>query len=173
MPQNYSQSGTLWIYGDSLGRRLCISVKRRPLCKLLYKECGNSYIGIDQAHKGLNSKLERDIQFSPELAIETVVNALRTPEMQQEESVLLLNLVLHYAKKINFTTYKSLIDDLILTLKTSELSNGERVLKYKAKIIWKSSTAICKEKATSSKETNYRFYTSQVCTLWLSHSPVF
>ena len=165
MPQNYSQSGTLWIYGDSLGRRLCISVKTRPLCKLLYKECDNSYMGIDRAHKGFNIKLERDLHFSPELVIETVVNVLRSPELQHEESALLLNLVVHYAKKINFTTYKSLIDDLILTLKTSELSNGERVLKYKAKIIWKSSTALCKEKASSSKETDFRFFTSQVCSL--------
>ena len=168
MPQNYSQSGTFWIYGDSLGRRLYTSVKTRPLCKLLYKKCGNSYIGIDQAHKGLNSKLKRDIHFSPELVIETVVNALRSPEMQQEESVLLLNLVVHYAKKINFTTYQSLIDDLILALKASEFSHGERVPKYKAKIIWKSSTAICKEKASSSKETDFRFFTSQVCSPWFA-----
>ena len=122
-------------------------------------------MGIGRAHKGLDSKLEGGIHFSPELVIDTVVNVLRTPEMQQEESVLLLNLVIHYVKKINFTTYKSLIDDLILTLKASEISHGERVPKYKAKIIWKSSTAICKEKATSSKETDFRFYTSQVCTL--------
>ena len=165
MPQNYSQSGTFWIYGDSLGWRLYLSVKTRPLCKLLYKTCGNSYIGIDQAHKGLNSKMKRDIHFSPELVIETVVKPLRSPEMQQEESVLLFNLVLHYAKKINFTTYKRLIDDLILALKASELSHGERVPKYKAKMIWKSSTALCKEKASSSKKTDFRFFTSQVCSL--------
>ena len=164
MPHNYSQTGTLWIYGDSLGYRLYTSVQTRPLCKLLYKKCGNSNFGIDRAHQDLNIIPKRNIRFSPELVIETVVNVLRTPEMQQEDSVLLLNLVMHYVKKINFTTYKSLIDDLILALKTSELSHGDRVPKYKAKIIWKSSTAICKEKATSSKETEFRFYTSQVCT---------
>ena len=124
-------------------------------------------MGIDQGHKGLNSKLKRDIHFSPELVIETVVNALRSPEMQQEESVLLLNLVVHYAKKINFTTYQSLIDDLILALKTSEFSHGERVPKYKAKIIWKSSTAPCKDNVSrKQKQTDFRFFTSQVCTLW-------
>jgi len=122
---------------------------------------------IYHAHnKGLNIKLERDLDFRPEKVIETVVNVLRKPEMQQEESVLLLNLVLHFAKSVNFTTYQRLIDDLILVLKPKELSHGERVsAKYNAKIIWKSSTAICKEKASSSKETDFRFYTSQVCTL--------
>jgi len=124
-------------------------------------------MGIDRTHvkaKGFNIKLERDLHFTPELVIETVLNVLRKPEMQQEDSVLLLNLVVHYAKKINFTTYQRLIDDLILALKVNELLHGERVPKYKAKIIWKSSTAICKEKASSSKETDFRFYTSQVCT---------
>jgi len=127
-------------------------------------------MGIDKTHnkliaKDLNIKLERDLHFTPELVIETVVSVLRKPEMQQEESVLLLNLVVHYVKKINFTTYQRLIDDLIVALKASELLHGERVPKYKAKIIWKSSTAICKEKASSLKETDFRFYTSQVCAL--------
>ena len=115
-------------------------------------------------NKGLNVALESDLDFRPQKVIETITDVLHTSEMQQEESVLLLNLVLHFAKAVNFTTYQRLIDDLILVLKENELSHGERVLKYKAKIIWKSSTALCKEKASSSKETDFRFFTSQVCT---------
>ena len=104
--------------------------------------------------------------FRPEKVIETVTDALHTPEMQQEESVFLLNLAVHYTKSVNFTTYQRLIDDVILVLKETELSHGERIPKYKAKIIWKSSTAICKEKAKGSKkEKDFRFFTSQVCTL--------
>ena len=116
-------------------------------------------------NKGLNIKRERDLDFRPEKVIKTVVDVLRMPEMQKEESTLLLNLVLHFSKTVNFTTYQKLIDDLIMILKEKELSHGERVPKYKAKIIWKSSTAICKEQATSSKRTDFRFYTSQVGTL--------
>jgi len=113
-----------------------------------------------------NIKLERDLDFRPEKVIETIVNVLRRPELQQEESVLLLNLVLHFTKTVNFTTYRRLINDLILAIKSNdELLHGERVPKYKAKVIWKSSTAICKEKASSSKATDFRFYNSQVCTL--------
>ena len=165
MPQNYAQSGTFWIYGDSLGRSLFRSVQARPLCKSLYKNCRNSYMWVYPAfNRGLNITLESDLDFRPEKVIETIVDVLRTPEMQQEKSTLLLNLVLHFAKSVNFTTYQRLIDDLILVLKAKELSQGEIVPKYKAKIIWKSSTAICKEKASSSKETDFRFYTTQVCT---------
>ena len=122
---------------------------------------------IYYAHnKGLNITLERDLDFRPQKVIETITDVLHTPEMQQEESVLLLNLAVHYTKSVNFITYQRLIDDVILVLKETELSHGERIPKYKAKIIWKSSTAICKEKAkTSKRAADSRFFTSQVCTL--------
>ena len=166
MPQKYNKSGTLWIYGDSLSMRFYKSVMTRPLCNSLYQKCRNSYMWIYPAHnKGLDITLEKDLDFRPEKVIDTVVNVLRKPEMQKEESTLLLNLVLHFSKTVNFTTYQRLIDDLILVLKEKKLThNGERVLKYKAKIIWRSSTAICKERASSLKRTDFRFYTSQVCT---------
>ena len=165
MPQNYSQSGTLWIYGDSVSMQFYKSVMTRPLCASLYEKCNNSYMWIYPArNKGLDIALESDLDFRPGKVIETVVNVLRKPEMQKEESTLLLNLVLHFSKTVNFTTYQRLIDDLILVLKEKELSQGEQVPKYKCKIIWKSSTAICKDQASSSKRTDFRFYTSQVCT---------
>ena len=167
MPQKYTKSGTLWITGDSVSTSFYKSLMTRPLCTSLYETCGNSYMWVYRAHnKGIHNLLERNLDFRPEKVIEIVTAALHTPEMQQEESVLLFNLVVHYTKSVNFTTYQKLIDDLILALKETELSHGERVLKYKAKIIWKSSTAVCKEKVRPSKsETDFRFFTSQVCTL--------
>ena len=46
---------------------------------------------IYYAHnKGLNVALESDLDFRPQKAIETITDVLRTPEMQQEESILLL-----------------------------------------------------------------------------------
>ena len=165
MSQKYKKSGTLWIYGDSVSMQLYRSAMRGPLCKSLYENCGRSYMWVYPANnEGLYITLEKDLDFRPEIVIKTITDVLHKPEMQQEESVLLLNLVVHYTKSVNFTTYQRLIDDLILLLKENELSHGERVPKYKAKIIWKSSTAICKEKASSSKETDFRFFTSQVCS---------
>ena len=166
MPQNYTQSGAFWIYGDSLGHQLYKSVTSRPLCNLLYQKCGNSYMWIYHAHnKGLNIALESDLDFRPEKVIAIFVDVLGRPEMQQEESALLLNLNLHFVGRINFTTFQKLIDDLIVVLKAKELSQGERVPKYKAKIIWKSSTAICKGKVSSFNKTSGRFLTTQVCTV--------
>ena len=121
---------------------------------------------IYHAHnEGLNIELESDLDFRPEKVIGIIADVLRRPEMQQKESALLLNLNLHFVGRINFTTYQKLIDDLIVVLKAKEPSEGERVPKYKARIIWKSSTAICKEKASSFNKTNARFFTTQVCTL--------
>ncbi len=163
MPQNYTKSGTFWIYGDSLSRRLFQSVMARSLCKSLYKQCENSYMWIYTVTKE-KTLLNDDLDFRPSKVIETIVNILRRPEMQKEESVLLLNLVVHFVKDVNFTTYQKLIDDLIVVLKETEVNpQGERVPKYKAKIIWKSSTAICKENAKSLNKTSFRFFTTQVC----------
>ena len=111
----------------------------------------------------LYNERERDLDFQPEKVLEAVIDVLRKPEMQQEESTLLLNLVLHLARSINFTTYQKLIDDLILVLKAKGFQQGGRISEYPAKIIWKSSTAVCEEKYAIHKLTKLRFFTSQVC----------
>ena len=140
-----------------MGRLLYQSVNTRPLCNLLYKQCNNSYVWVYRRDdEKLYNVLERDLDFRPEKVLEAVTDVLRKPEMQQEESTLLLNLVLHFARSINFTTYQKLIDDLILVLK-------ERISEYPAKIIWKSSTAVCQEKYAIHRHTQLRFLTSQVC----------
>ena len=158
MAQNYTPSGTLWVFGDSVGRLLYKSVNTRPLCNLLYKKCNISYMwAYRKDTEKLYKELEGDLDFRPEIVHEVVIDVLRKPEMQQEESTLLLNLAVHYVRSINFTTYQKLIDDLILVLKAKGL------LEYSAKIIWKSSTAVCMEKYAKGILTHFRFMTSQVC----------
>ena len=164
MAQNYTQTGTLWVFGDSVSRLLYQSVNTRPLCNLLYKKCNNSYVWVYRRdNEKLYMELERDLDFRPEKVLEAVIDVLRKPEMQQQESTLLLNLVLHFVRSVNFTTYQKLIDDLILILKTQGFSQGERISEYPAKLIWKSSTAVCEEKYATLGLTKLRFLTSQVC----------
>ncbi|XP_078350776.1 uncharacterized protein LOC144635555 [Oculina patagonica] len=70
-----------------------------------------------------------------------------------------------------FKSHRKLIDDLIVVLKKTEINpQGERVPKYKAKIIWKSSTAICKENAESLNKTSFRFFTTQRVALFSAYS---
>ena len=162
MAQNYTQSGTLWVFGDSVSRFLYQSVNTRPLCKLLYERCNIRYMwAYRKDNEKLYTKLEGGLDFRPEKVHKEVIDVLRSPEMQKEESTLLLNLALHYVRSINFTSYQKLIDDLILILKAK--GQGERISQYPAKIIWKSSTAICKEKYAKRRLTHLRFATSQVC----------
>lgn len=164
MPSSYRPRGVLWIYGDSLAVRFLASVQSRFLCTRLYVGCRRSYNWIYPVVSEAVSKQEDDnLDFQPGKVIKTILSVLHRSEMQQQGSVLLLNLGLHFPISVNFTTYQRLIGDLINTLKETKVnSHGRRVPKYKAKIIWKSSTAIHKENAKVKNKTHWRFFTTQV-----------
>ncbi|KAL9954316.1 hypothetical protein ACROYT_G041837 [Oculina patagonica] len=164
LPSNYSASGTLWVYGDSLGVRLFGSLNSRAsLCKKLYVNCKNSYNWLYPiTNEQLNREQNDDLDFRPGKVLDALRSVLNRPEMQQKDSVLLLNLGLHYPVSVNFTTYQKVIADVINMLKETEInSQGKRVPKYKVKIIWKSTTAICKHKGRNPHKTDARFLTTQ------------
>ena len=165
LPFGYRQNGTLWIYGDSVARLLMKSVRSRLLCQRLYTQCLLSYNWIYPVGENNTGMYEQDdLDFRPGRVIGEVLTVLEHPLMQGEENVLLLNLGLHYAHAINFTTFRRLIGDLILRFKEKELDpQGKSVSKYKAKIIWKTTTFLHKEKQGNSGDiTRFRFHTPQV-----------
>lgn len=164
LPLGHRQKGTLWIYGDSLAVRLVNSAQSRLLCKMLYMRCMLSYNWIYPViSEAVSKEQDDDLDFRPEKVVETILNVLKSPLMQGEDSVLLLNLGLHFPIGINFTTYRRLIGDLLHRLKETEVdSQGKTVPKYKAKVIWKTSSAIHKENALMQNKTNWRFFTTQV-----------
>lgn len=135
------------------------------LCTKLYTGCISSYNWIYPiVNEAVDKELDDDLDFNPERVIETILAVLRHPLMQQRESsVLLLNLGIHYPIGVNFTTYQKLMSDLINKLKETRVdSQGNIVPKYKAKIIWKTSSAVHKEKAQELNKTHWRFFTTQV-----------
>ena len=135
------------------------------LCTKLFTGCISSYNWIYPiVNEAVDKELDDDLDFNPERVIETILAVLRHPLMQlRESSVLLLNLGIHYPIGVNFTTYQKLISDLINKLKETRVdSQGNIVPKYKAKIIWKTSSAIHKEKAQELNKTHWRFFTTQV-----------
>ncbi len=74
--------------------------------------------------------------------------------MKSSQSLLLLNFGLHYPISINFTTFQTLIDNVIKML--SDRKKGPRV-------IWKTTTAMHKENADPPRNiTHFRFSTEQV-----------
>ena len=135
------------------------------LCTKLYTRCISNYNWIYPiVNEAVDKELDDDLDFNPERVIETILDILRHPLMQQRESsVLLLNLGIHFPIGVNFTTYQKLINDLINKLKETRVdSQGNIVPKYKAKIIWKTSSAIHKENAKELNKTHWRFFTTQV-----------
>ena len=154
----------LWIYGDSLAVRFLESVQSRFLCSRLYVGCRRSYNWIYPVISEAVSKQEYDnLDFQHDKVIKNILSVLQTPEMQRKESVLLLNLGLHFPISVNFTTYQRLIGGLINKLKETKVDSQGRIFpKYKAKVIWKSFTAIHKENAEVKNKTNWRFFTRQV-----------
>ena len=95
----------------------------------------------------------RDFDFRPEKVLNAIRDVLHTTDLQQPSSVLLLNLGLHYPYSLNFTTFQKVLGMVINLLKET---------KYKAKVIWKSTTAIFKHKGTKFNPTDKRFLTPQV-----------
>ena len=162
LSSGYSRSGTLWVYGDSMAVRFIGSIRSRDLCKKLYTNCRNSYNWV---YPIASRTEDDDLDFSPIKVLDPIRRVLSRPEMQQKDSVLLLNLGLHYPVSLNFTTYQKVIADLIKILKDTQIdSQGKRVPKYNAKIIWKSTTAVCIHKAWNIGGTSGRFFTPQVCS---------
>ena len=164
MTSAYSRSGTLWVYGDSLGVRFAGSIKSRDLCRKLYTNCQNSYNWLYPiASEGRSRTQDDDLDFNPIKVLDPIRSVLGRPEMQRKDSVLLLNLGLHYPVSLNFTAYQKVIADVIKILTDTKInSQGKRVPKYNAKIIWKSTTAICKHHARNPGGTGERFFTPQV-----------
>ena len=159
LPLGDPQNGMLWFYGDSLAVRLANSVRSRLLCTRLYMQCQRSYnYNYPKGHLK-----DDDLDFMPDKVIESILRVLRKPQMQKEGSALLVNLGIHFSISINFTTYQRLIVDLTHRLKETEVdSKGKMVLKFRAKVIWKTSTAIHKEKSGMKNKTCWRSFTTQV-----------
>ena len=153
------------MYGDSLAVRLYLSVSSRALCRKLYLKCKHSYNWLYPIINEQQSKTKNDnLDFRAGEVLKAIRNVLNTNELQQPSSVLLLNLGLHYTANINFTTFQKLIGEVINLLKETQVDlQGKEVPKYKAKIIWKSTTALCKHNGAIINPTNNRFLTPQVC----------
>ena len=95
-----------------------------------------------------------DYDFRPNIVIYYIKKALGSELIKGKENVFMLNFGLHYVRSVNFTTFKKLVDDVIVVLK-----NRTKELKTNATFVWKTTTAIRQEREHN---TAWRFYTQQV-----------
>ena len=79
-----------------------------------------------------------------------------------ENSVLILNLGLHYVESISLKDYQKLLDKVVDLLKERDSMTGE--LRHKSRVIWKTTTSLSKEKDTGGqlKSDRRRFLTLPV-----------
>ena len=136
-----------------------MSLSKKPLCTKIFRACKYSYNWVYSIHTEKLGKTENDnYDFRPNLILKSIREVLLSKGMTTADSLLVLNLGLHFPIGINFTTYQSLITDVIRLLK-----NREKELGSKARVIWKTISAIQKEIVKKPRnETFWRFLTDQV-----------
>ncbi|PFX34988.1 hypothetical protein AWC38_SpisGene234 [Stylophora pistillata] len=141
----------LWIYGDSQAERLHLSIKDGPLCKEIFKSCNLSKMWV-YPYSGQFPKWD-DEDFDESIILDSLRSVVERLDMSQN-NVLILNLGLHYMESIKLQDYRILLLKVIDLLNERNKDTGE--LKHKARVIWKTSTSISKEKDTGSQLTSDR-----------------
>ena len=150
---------TLWIYGDSQAERLHMSILDGPLCREIFQSCNLSKLWV-YPYKGERPPWDNK-DFNDQIVVEDLRRILEQPEMD-ENSVLILNLGLHYMESVSFREYQRLLNKVLNLLKEREGVSGQ--LKYNTRVIWKTSTSLSKEKDTGDqlKSDRRRFLTLPV-----------
>ena len=141
----------LWIYGDSQAERLHLSITDGSLCMEIFKSCNLSKMWV-YPYSGQFSKWDHK-DFDESIILDSLRVVLERTYMS-ENSVLILNLGLHYMENIRLQDYTILLFKVIDLLNERNKGTGE--LKHKARVVWKTSTSISKEKDTGSQLTSDR-----------------
>ena len=139
---------TLWIFGDSQAERLYVSLKDRPLCTEVFKSCHLSKFWV-YPWPSVQPVAWDDKDFDYHQILDYLRGILGRPEMNNENSVMILNLGLHYMESTSFTNYQLLMNGVLDLLNEKNTETGE--LKYKTRVIWKTTTSMNKEKDVGSR----------------------
>lgn len=132
------------MYGDSQAERLYWSIKDGPLCKEIFKSCNLSKMWVYPYHEQVPPWDDKD--YDDNIILDSLREVLGRPEMN-DNSVMILNLGLHYMESTTLQDYQLLIKKVIDLLKERDKETSE--LKYKTRVIWKTTTSISKEKDTA------------------------
>ena len=161
--KDYDANGTLWNYGDSLMLYFHKSILEIPLCNKLFRQCNVTYGYVYRFD--LVSPEMSSWDFQQDLVISGIRGVLSRPDVNTTDSVFILNLGHHFAKTVNFSTYQKVVQGVISLLSETTINpNGETVPKYLSRFIWKTSTAIHKERGNYNQASAFRFFTYPVRT---------
>ena len=136
-------TGVFWIYGDSVGDFLYRSLLQRQSFNTLFASINRTYCWVYNLKENnlTRAKLEKDSNdFSSDRVVSELQRVLDDPRFDNN-SVILLNYGLHFAQDVRFSQFKEVINKIVdLLLRYKRLKN------FRAKIIWKTTTALYKEK---------------------------
>ena len=107
----------------------------------------------------LDTKETDSLDFNMTKVLRHFQSVLLDPDVNHVNSVIFLNLGLHYVMGLTFERYQVLISKVIKVIKETDSFN---VTKFKGHVIWKTTTAVHKEKAKDLQATKWRFCTYPV-----------
>ena len=164
-PRN--REGVLWLYGDSNAGRFYRSIRRTPLCKTVFRVCSLSYNWVYPIKNASVEKHQRNfLPINITRVLEAIARVIHLPQMNNEKSVIILNHGLHFITSTNFSTYRQVINGIVDLFKEKNVNDdGRTELKFKGKMIWKTSAAIHRERLRSPHNHKRRFLTRQVQNL--------
>ena len=154
--------GTLWTYGDSLNyNNYRYNFLPSRLCKHMFEQCryNINFVYHIKYRKELDTTETDDLDFNVTRVLHHFQSVLLDPDVNHVNSVIFLNLGLHYVMSLTFEHYQGLIGDVIKTIKETD-AHGRR--NFKGHVIWKTTTAVHKEKASDLQATKWRFCTYPV-----------
>ncbi|KAL9952516.1 hypothetical protein ACROYT_G039784 [Oculina patagonica] len=137
----------LWIVGDSLAERMYMRIKDGPLCKDIFKTCNLTKMWA-YAWPSIQPIGWDDKDFDHQQVLDLIRGVLENPDMS-ENSVMILNLGLHYIESISLEGYQRLMNGVVDLLNERDANTGD--LKYKTRVIWRTTTSMCKEKDIGSR----------------------
>lgn len=141
-----------------------MSIRGGPLCTEIFKSCNLSKLWVYPYQGEVPPWDTKD--FDDQIIVDDLRRILELPEMK-ENSAMILNLGLHYTESVSFSEYQILLQKVVDLLNERDRETGE--LKYKARVIWKTSTSLSKEKDTGSqlRSDRRRFLTLPV-RIWVT-----
>ena len=153
--------GTLHVYGDSVSVFFAQSLKgRRTLIGEIFKTCSFSYNWVYHAKNVSLAKKQRDsLDFNISRVISELQETIQAQDISNSENVLILNFGLHFVESTNLSNYQMLISRMAEVL-TRKGANGEPW--FSGTVIWKTTTAINKERADFPQLHWRRFLTNYV-----------
>ena len=137
------------------------SIVNSPLCKKLFRKCEVTY-GYVYRFDLVGPKMS-SWDFQQDVVISGIRGILSRPDVNITDTVFILNLGHHFVKTVNFSTFQRVVQGVISLLsETTTDPNGETVPKYRSRFIWKTSTAIHKERGHYNQASAFRFFSYPV-----------